>query len=259
DILDEVRYEAGHLLKMQDTKTGAVLRGTKTVQTSADYAALMANFYHFYKNYDAKFARTCLQSGARAWQYVIGNSQEEPYTDDIYYAATSLYRASGNEKYHAYIKKYHQQTQTQTQIKQIDANSRELYADMAYLMTRQKVDVAICRDLMSKWMDYVETIVAKAQNSSYLSSADEVNQILSDMLCLSIVGHVITNHEYTTVLENHLHYFLGRNAEGVSYIDGFGSRMADTSEMITKQPQLTSMLLFMLGELNNIEMEMEES
>ena len=44
------------------------------------------------------------------------------------------------------------------------------------------------------------------------------------MTRLAVVDHIITNHEYTTVLENHLHYFLGRNAQSISYIDGVGDR-----------------------------------
>ena len=44
------------------------------------------------------------------------------------------------------------------------------------------------------------------------------------MARLTVVDHIITNHEYATVLENHLHYFLGRNEQSISYIDGIGSR-----------------------------------
>ena len=33
------------------------------------------------------------------------------------------------------------------------------------------------------------------------------------MEIIAVMNHIITNHEYATVLENHLHYLLGRNTE----------------------------------------------
>lgn len=267
DILDEVKYEIEWLLKMQDMKSGALFGGIvdnenepkklKAISKSAtaNFAGVMANFYQVYKNYDLKLASSCLNAGEKAYRYLLANETED-YTQDQYFAATQLYRATGNLTYHSYIKQYNKAEKAPS-----EDNSRELYGDIVYLMTRRSVDTTICRQLMDKWMDRVERIVEEAQQNPYFVSSDTNTEMLEDMLNLSVVGHIITNHEYVTVLENHLHYFLGRNAEGVSYIEGMGSlypSINDRQTIITEQPELTSKLLFMLGEIINADAGMEE-
>lgn len=268
DILDEVKYEIDWLLKMQDMKTGALFGGIidnenepkklKAIskEATSNFAGVMANFYQVYKNYDLKLASSCLNAGEKAYRYLLANETED-YTQEQYFAAAHLYRATGNVTYHTYIKQYHKEVKRAPS----EDDSRELYGDIVYLMTRRSVDTAICRQLMDKWMDRAERIVEEAQQNPYFVSSDTNTEMLEDMLDLSVVGHIITNHEYVTVLENHLHYFLGRNAEGVSYIEGMGSlypSINDRQAIITKQPQLTSMLLFMLGEIMNADAGMEE-
>ena len=63
---------------------------------------------------------------------------------------------------------------------------------------------------------------------------------------------MISNHEYDCVIENHLHYFLGRNEKAISYIDNVGERnyrTIDESMGIMKQFDANSKLVFMLSEI----------
>ena len=72
------------------------------------------------------------------------------------------------------------------------------------------------------------------------------------MMYLTMIDHVITNHEYETIIENHLHYFMGRNAKAISYIDNVGERNykeIDESLGIMKQFEADSKLIFMLSEI----------
>ena len=45
---------------------------------------------------------------------------------------------------------------------------------------------------------------------------------MRDMSRLAVVDHIITIHEYATVLENHAHYMLGRNLQSISRRDCVG-------------------------------------
>ena len=84
------------------------------------------------------------------------------------------------------------------------------------------------------------------------ANAEQSNnsELLKKMTRLSVVDHIITNHEYMTVLENHLHYFLGRNAQSVSYIDSAANRNSksvDSKINIMKQMEQNAQLVLLLS------------
>ena len=67
-----------------------------------------------------------------------------------------------------------------------------------------------------------------------------------------MVDHIITNHEYATVLQNHLHYLLGRNLQSISYLDDTGSRSyadVNMSQGIMNQVERNSELILMLSSI----------
>ena len=72
------------------------------------------------------------------------------------------------------------------------------------------------------------------------------------MMILTMVDYVIANHEYENVIENHLHYFMGRNRQSISYIDRVGEnnyRLIDENLGIMKGFDADSKLIFMLSEI----------
>ena len=267
DILDEIKYEIDWLLKMQNAKTGGVYGGiidnADSTQTMADedrteqlvsevsaeatasFAGVMAQFSMDYQNYDTMFAKQCLAAAEKAWKYLQQNDLE--FSQAQYFAAAQLFKATSNKNYHQFVKAYANTTSENA----FDEN-KELYGDIAYLTTTQKVETQLCRQLMDKWMDKAEAIVDESKENPYYVTGDTNEELSNDMLCLAVIDHVITNHEYVTVLESHLHYLLGRNSKGTSYIEGLGvvhPSVTDAQTEVTKQPQLTSTLLFMLGEI----------
>ncbi len=280
DILDEVRYEIEWLLKMQNSKTGGVYGGiidkadameiaadkdqsTQQLQevtnsATAEFAGVMAQFYLSEKDYDETFARQCLGAAEKAWKYLEKNAdgQEEYETPEQYYAAAQLYKVTGNVNYYKYISQYHV-----AEKEELQDENRQLYGDIAYLTTTKKVDTKLCSTIMDRWMNKAENIVEESKQNAYFVTGDTNTDMLSDMLCLAVIDHVITNHEYVTVLESHLHYILGRNSQGVSLIEGIGkahSSVADARIEITKQPELTATLMFVLGEIITEDTRTEE-
>jgi endoglucanase len=238
DILDEVKYEIDWLLKMQDTKSGAVYASVSSVDNKAagyilyidgvtmeatiQFAATLAKFSYLYQTIDRDFATQCLKASDRAYRYaqkyLTDISQEE-----YFYAATELYRATGASSYHTVIKNY----LAQNEVTDME-NDFVFWGCVTYLSTKQKVDVNLCSEVISVLMQEAEQISYASKNSKLLINADVEQGNSADMLQslsrLAVVDHIITNHEYATVLENHLHYLLGRNLESVTYLNDVGAR-----------------------------------
>lgn len=266
DVLDEVKYEIDWLIKMQDAKSGAVYSAVSsadsvalgyvlyidpvTMDATIQFAATMAKFSYLYQNYDREFATQCLKAADRAYRYA-GQYLADVSPEEYFYAATELYRATGSSGYHNVIRNYLQQNPV------TDMNNNfAFWGCVTYLSTKQRVDVNLCGDLIKVLMLEGERISYASKNSKFLVSMDEQQngsaELLRDITRLAVVDHIITNHEYATVLQNHLHYLLGRNLQSISYLDGAGSRnYADINENqgIMNQVELNAELVLMMGSI----------
>lgn len=264
DILDEVKYEIDWLLKMQDATSGAVYASVSSVDNKAtgyilcidgitmdatiQFAATMAKFSYLYQNYDREFATQCLKASDRAYRYAqkyLGDVSGEEY----FYASTELYRATGAGGYHTVIKNY----LTQNPVTEMD-NDFIFWGCVTYLSTKQRVDVNLCSDVIKILMQEGERISYASKSSKLLVKADKKQsnsaELLKDLSRLAVVDHVISNHEYATVLENHLHYLLGRNLQSVSYLDDVGSRNykdIDETQGIMNHIDLNAELVLMMS------------
>lgn len=275
DILDEVKYEIDWLLKMQDAKSGAVYASVSsvdnktagyilyidkiTMDATIHFAAAMAKFSYLYQNYDREFATLCLKAADRAYRYAeqyLADISQEQY----FHAATELYRATGGYQYHGVVKSYLEQN-AEPDLE----NDFVFWGCVTYLSTKQTVDTHLCSDMIRDLMRKVESISYASKGSKLLVKADEKQGshagLLRDMTRLAVVDHIITNHEYATVLENHLHYLLGRNLQSVSYLDDVGERnyrMIDEAAGVMKQVDLNAELLLMFAAIMDDERVVSE-
>lgn len=269
DLLDEIRYETDWLIKMQNPETGAVYAGVTvsgsaqgkasamyvepaTYQATKAYAMCLAKFSYLYQSYDMEYATNCLKAADRAWKYVVLN-EEEPMQQDgwKFAAAAELYRASGLLECRRYVEQV-----LASGIDRTEDDAILFLGCVTYLSTKQPVNRDYCSDIMSLFMQEAEDISAKVKNKPFFVDATEAlsdnEALLSDMMVLTMVNHVITNHEYETIIENHLHYLMGRNELSVSYLDGVGVRTYkeyNDSLGIMNQFDADSKLIFMLSEI----------
>lgn len=265
DILDECAYEALWLLKMQDTKSGAVYSRVsetnglvsieeKTLKASQYFIIAMAKFSYSMKNYDNLFATECLRAADAAWKYVesVSESQtQEKISQELrFFGAAELYRASGAYRYHTAIVEYI------PAMKEENTWSEEEYFGVyTYLGTRLSVQKNLCEDLMKQVMDLGESIAYESKGSRMLSvgvkNGNDCEELLEKMMIMTSVDYIIGNHEYDTILENNLHYLLGRNPKSYSFIEGFGNdeEMNRTGLGICQDIKQTSALMFMLSEI----------
>lgn len=274
DILDETRYEIEWLLKMQDEATGGVYRGVTgyeqqgigkqvsmyveplDMNAARAFSMALAKFSYLYLDYDAAFATDCLKAADRAWKYIRLNesragSGEPEFSDCQFAAAAELYRASGKQEYHNYVISYLEDNKLEECW-----NEAVFLGCATYISTQQKVQLELCENIVKLLLYKAEDITERAGESAYLVEMDEDQEsharMLSDMLYLTMVNHIITNQEYENIIEDHLHYLMGRNRNSVSYLDGIGEKsytLVDESMGIMKQFDADSKLIFMLSEV----------
>lgn len=275
DVLDEVKYEVDWLLKMQDTKSGAVYASVSsvdnktagyilyidgiTMDATIHFAATMAKFSYLYQSYDREFATQCLQAADRAYRYAenyLADISQEQY----FHAAAELYRATGGYQYHNVVKSYLVQN-TEPDLE----NDFVFWGCVTYLSTKQKVDVALCSSVTQSLMRKGEMLSYASKDSKLLVATGEKQgsntSLLRNMTRLAVVDHIITNHEYATVLENHIHYMLGRNLLSISYLEGEGDRNyrdIDISLGVMNQVDLNAELLLLLAAVMDDELVVGE-
>ena len=144
-------------------------------------------------------------------------------------------------------------------------NDFAFWGCVTYLSTKQKVDVDLCETVTQNLMRNGETISFASKDSKLLVNTDEMQGgnagLLRDMSRLAVVDHIITNHEYATVLENHAHYMLGRNLQSISYLDGVGGRNyrdVDVSLGIMNQVNQNAELLLLFAAIMDDELVVGE-
>ncbi|MBQ8031899.1 MAG: glycoside hydrolase family 9 protein, partial [Butyrivibrio sp.] len=270
DILDEVRYEVEWLLKMQDPRTGGeyaaavtdvpkgsdvfaapVLVTPVSMEATISFASAMARFSYFYQQFDSDFATTALKAADRAFSCFLNNKRAE---DDsaAFKAAAQLYRATGSLAYSDILDGYF----VRPDFDQLFINDENIFlGSVTYLSINQKVDVERCTYLMKLLMKTSENIAAKASSSSYLVTDEDTEHgfenMLKDMRCLTITDHIIYNHEYTTIIENHVHFLSGINTGAVNYLtDDTERTYLDSGENgLLNDPESVALLIFMLSVL----------
>lgn len=271
DILDEAAYEVLWLLKMQDGKTGAVYSGLtekngklilepSDIETCQYFVIAMAKFSNAMKKYDSTFATECLRASDATWKYVesVRNSKNEEdkelqaqINESLrFFGAAELFRASGGYRYHTVVKEYVPNT--------TDENTwtkEDYFGIYTYLGTRLAVSRSICEEWMKQIMDMGENIAVESKEDSMLAISMEdgvsCQNLLWKMTVMTSIDYIIANHEYDTILENNLHYMLGRNPNAYSYIRGYGNDKPINEQNLSVSDDLTqvSALIFILSEI----------
>jgi endoglucanase len=133
DLLDEARWELEWLFKMQDAASGGfytrvsdedtttrLIRdydgatgNIKSTNDTACAAGALAHASIIYSKFNATFAQTCLNAAKSAWTFLEQNpnnikAPDSPYASDSdtgnrFWAAASLFRATGEAKYNNYV------------------------------------------------------------------------------------------------------------------------------------------------------------
>ncbi|MGN0431158.1 MAG: cellulase N-terminal Ig-like domain-containing protein [Lachnospiraceae bacterium] len=217
------------LLAQQDSQTGAVVQnGQIDKELTAWFSAVLAKFSYTYQKFDSTYATVCLQAADRAWDCL--QKQEDVPAETMFYAAAELYRATGQYAYHREVKNLGSGVTLETDCK------AQVLGALTYALTKRKVDVEICSDMLQALFTEAEEIAVRANENVYMTGStlqEGEEKILWDMILVSAIDYVITNNEYATMIEEHLHYLAGENETAECLVtwseNGTGDRAEENS------------------------------
>lgn len=235
-VVEEVSGWITELAKEQNAETGDLGRAT------AWFSAVMAKFSYTYQKFDNEYANQCLKAADLAWRYVEKNP-ESFSEEERFFAASELYRATGQYQYHKIVKELGEKL---TPDPYKDAL---FYGSITYSATKRSVDVKLCEKFLENLMDEAESIAKEYKAAdSLMEGKRTIEKVLWQMLLVSVVDYVITNHEYATVIENHQQYLAGRNKDAICYI---GEENCDNAALICilNSPIHTAQYMVMLSEM----------
>ena len=212
----------------------------KTVNETEDkepdtmtYVAVLAKFSYLYQKYDVQYATQCLQHASSVYTKLMSTSGRDA---EKFMALTELYRAAGLYTYRNQILEYKDFFEDNTSYLEETAY---LYGSMTYLATRQPVDVDLCTVFMESIRNRGEELAKRSHNM--IDAVMNVNNGTEDLLKraeeLSCANYVLYSYQYTEILEDFLHYLMGRNRDSVSYYPEEGDA-ADYLLLIAQQVSL---------------------
>ena len=257
DVLDEARYELEWMLKMQNKNTGGVYhkvscatfpgyvmpeKETKplivmpeTVTSSADFAASMALAYEVYKDIDANFANTCLDAAKKAYEWAKANPdklylanpddistgayEDRSASDEMYWAAAQLYRATGEK---SYIDGMSVKTG-------LDWSTVGDYGNIAILtMKNADKDSDIYKNALAAVKKQADNFVSISNTVPYGVALTKYNwgsnmTVANAGIILSLVYNETGDSKYLEAANAQLDYLLGKNPLGSSFVTGFGT------------------------------------
>lgn len=258
DVLDEVLVNLRWMMTMQDPNDGGVhhklttkgfddfimphtaekqrfLIG-KSTSAALDYAATIATGARIVSEYGLNdMAREMETSAIQAWDWAIQNPDEfylQPedistgaypdtsYVDERFWAASELYLLTGSSVYKEVMLANYQQPITPKW------DVIHTLGMISVLTSDKRGEFAV---MEADYMAYVESMLQKEQLSPYLISMDQFawgsnSDVANDGMLKLVANQLTPNKKYVASAQNDLHYILGRNATGYSFVTGFGAK-----------------------------------
>lgn len=184
------------------------------------YVAALAKFSYLYQKYDIRYATECLQHASAVFEQL-----QKPIGKDAdnFYALTELYRATGMATYRNQIKDYAAFFKDNTSYLE---EQSYLYGAMTYIATRQSVDVDMCDIFMDSVMSRGEEIAKLYEEMIHPVTAKNngADDLLKRVRELSCCNYILNNYQYTSIMEEFLHYLLGKNVESVCFYPDTGEK-----------------------------------
>lgn len=261
DMLDEIYGQLEWLMKMQDPESGGVHHKVTTanfpgsiaadeetaelivtpISTTAtgDFAAVMGMGYEAFKDVNPEFAETCLAAGEKAFDYLadkpntaVGNPAgiatgeygDSNDSDERYWAAASLFKATGDETYNDIFKAY----VAKAVKSEYGWQTVGSYGNKIYLTCENQDEetAQAIKDAVTGQAYYFLDLAKKdgygiANGNNYYWGSNMMT--LNNASVLMDAYEITGNEEFLTCAKEHVNYVLGKNAVGTSYVTGFGT------------------------------------
>ncbi|HEY6413408.1 MAG TPA: glycoside hydrolase family 9 protein [Edaphobacter sp.] len=218
----------------------------KSTCATGGFAAVMAIAARCYGPYDAVFAQRCLAAARQAWAWAKGHPDvifENPpgiltggygdkhCGDEVVWASAELWRTTGEAEFEqAFLAKMPPRDAALTIIAPDWANVISM-AYWTYALAPRKGNAEVKERIRSATAKAAELLVARSKESGYgntLALADYVwgsNGVAGNQsMLLLIADHFHRDKTMQSTALNNLHYMVGRNCHGVSWVTHLGVR-----------------------------------
>ena len=214
-----------------------------SLSATAELAGVLAQYYCDYFDTDQATAVAALKAAGKAYNYIDRYRDSIP-SDSLYFAASELYRATGQYRYKKAIADY---DLIPVEDRTCSDYDHTMLADVAYLSSGYKTEYIRCEKLMTGYREIAAEISKSSTKQSFYVQNDikdlSEDDILNNMMTLGLVSYVLSGHEYASIQANYLHYLFGINGEKTNY---YTNSMNGEKPLNTDIVRL-SKLIFILG------------
>ncbi|MEQ9310196.1 MAG: glycoside hydrolase family 9 protein [Balneolaceae bacterium] len=258
DILDEALVNLKWMMTMQDPNDGALYHKLttknfdsfimpnettaqryflqKSTSATLDFASTMAAASRIYQKQGVSdLAKKMQEQAQMAWNWAIQNPEvyynqpedvstgaypDTSLVDEWFWASAELYLLTGENKYKDKMMENYQDPITP---KWDVVNALGVVS----ILTSDKRSEF--NSMEEDFIAYVDYMLEKEAKSPYLISMDQFawgsNSDVANDGMLKLVAYQLTgDRKYVVSAQNDLHYILGRNATGFSFVTGFGDK-----------------------------------
>jgi len=270
DILNEIKYSLDWMMKMQrndgavyhkatsltfpemnlkaeDDNSAFFVIGLSSTGT-ADFAAAMAAAYRVFKDYDSSYAKQCLDSAKKAWQWLKRNPGMVPEggyknpedvktgqygdwndADERLWAAAELFAATGDSEYRRYFEENYNKFDPVFDSAPSWQQVKE-FAMMTYIASGRKgKSEEVVGKIKNDMLEHGKDLLARIGESGYRNVMRESDYVwgsnsvsLNYAINLLRMYDLTLENKYKEAARESLDYVMGRNPLGISYITGVG-------------------------------------
>ncbi len=199
--------------------------------------ALLAKYGHSYLTFDWNKGNDAIQLAKSLWKEAEKSGENASMYRVL--AAAELYRVTGTYSYRKSVQEYFEVC---VEDGQPFLGDYDMLAALTHFKTDYKVNRGLCTTLMEKILDRAEEVATCISLDNKLlgsnSKEEKLEEIMWNMVSVSVVEYVITNYEYGDLLENQYFYLQGRNPEAYDYVN----------EMIVNNPRWQAAYIVLLCE-----------
>jgi endoglucanase len=239
----------GFVMPENDTAQRYIYRISSA--STADFAAMMAQAARIFVRFDPGFAATCLAAAQKAWAYLqvhpsivppggfrnpegtrTGEYADGDDRDERLWAAVELYGTTGDSAAHAYVRNSYA---SRGMVKDaISWPHVETLAQCEYMrFSRPDVDRKIQAAIRAALLWYCESTMGLRDESGFRTalapkeySWGSNSKILNNALLFIVGWSEGGSDKLEAAALDQLHYILGVNALGYSFVTGIGARSA---------------------------------
>jgi endoglucanase len=217
----------------------------KSTAATADLAAVMAIAARCYGAYDPTFAARCLTAAKNGWNWAVahpnipftnppgigtGGYDDRHSNDAILWASAELWRTTGEARYEQAFLNGVTALPPETSIKAPSWPNVSPMAHWTYLLAERKASDELKSRILKETAAAAQLLIDRRASSGYGNTLAPVDYIwgsnsvaANQSLLLLIANHFQSDPHAVEAALGNLHYLLGRNCFGVSWVTQVGA------------------------------------